>query len=122
MIEGLSVVCTGDLSARGGDAGLGASPGGAGGGGSIEQWSDFGGQFCKNVKETGGESPCSTGSGGSDTAIADFDWDGDTQSRADGDCATDNALIKLGALETCDGKDNDCDGVVDDGACSGCTA
>jgi hypothetical protein len=43
------------------------------------------------------------------------DADGDGFAPCDGDCSDANALIHPGALEVCDGLDNDCDGVVDDG-------
>eukprot|EP01084_Bolivina_argentea_P168298 291900_1 len=41
------------------------------------------------------------------------DQDGDGQSECDGDCDDTDPLVYLGATEKCDGKDNNCDVVMD---------
>ena len=43
------------------------------------------------------------------------DGDGDGFRGCDGDCDDDNPLFHPGVTEACDGLDNDCDGVVDNG-------
>jgi len=43
------------------------------------------------------------------------DADGDGQTPLDGDCDDDDPSILLGAEETCDGRDEDCDGEIDEG-------
>ena len=45
----------------------------------------------------------------------DNDFDGVTVS--EGDCRDDDAEVYPGASERCDGKDNDCDGIVDPASC-----
>ncbi len=42
-----------------------------------------------------------------------FDADGDGQTNCDGDCNDADKAIYRGAPEICDGKDNDCDGMLD---------
>ncbi|MBL9036993.1 MAG: hypothetical protein JNG84_00635, partial [Archangium sp.] len=42
-----------------------------------------------------------------------FDADGDGQTNCDGDCNDADRVIFRGAAEVCDGKDNDCDGMLD---------
>ncbi len=42
-----------------------------------------------------------------------FDADGDGQTNCDGDCNDADKAIYRGAAEICDGKDNDCDGMID---------
>ena len=49
-----------------------------------------------------------TGVGGPSTA----DTDGDGYSPAEGDCDDGSTASHPGAAETCDGRDNDCDGSV----------
>jgi hypothetical protein len=46
--------------------------------------------------------------------VCDPDMDGDGQPNSE-DCAADSPLIHEGALEECDGLDNDCDGFIDEG-------
>jgi hypothetical protein len=48
-------------------------------------------------------------------ALPDRDEDGDGTSTLNGDCDDDNANIRPGLLEECDGIDNDCDHQVDEG-------
>ena len=42
------------------------------------------------------------------------DWDRDGVTEAEGDCDDDDREARPGRAETCDGKDNDCDGDVDE--------
>lgn len=48
-------------------------------------------------------------------AAEDTDMDGDGFTTCQGDLNDNDATIKPGATEICDGKDNDCDGLVDEG-------
>ena len=47
-----------------------------------------------------------------------WDDDGDGLTETEGDCADWNAWIYEGAKEFCDGIDNDCDGLIDEGIAS----
>ena len=51
--------------------------------------------------------------GSDDPSYLDDDGDGFTEN--DGDCDDSNAAIYPGAPEVCDGKDNNCNGVIDEG-------
>jgi hypothetical protein len=53
----------------------------------------------------------SGGGGGDSVVVADADSDGFAD---DDDCAPDDPAINPGAVEVCDGVDNDCSGLVDD--------
>ncbi|HEU5179538.1 MAG TPA: MopE-related protein [Candidatus Polarisedimenticolia bacterium] len=53
--------------------------------------------------------------GGRFVLIADHDADGDGMSICDGDCNDGNPAIHPGALEVCDGLDDDCDSQIDEG-------
>ncbi|MEL6346166.1 MAG: MopE-related protein [Myxococcota bacterium] len=57
------------------------------------------------------------GGGGLDTGALRVDADGDGYT-ADDDCDDNDALVNRAAPELCDGLDNDCDGVVDEGVVS----
>ncbi|MCB9758441.1 MAG: hypothetical protein H6739_01240 [Alphaproteobacteria bacterium] len=60
-----------------------------------------------------GDKPGETGI--TDTADGPEDVDGDGFTEEDGDCAPEDAAIHPGAAEVCDGVDNNCDGVADEG-------
>ncbi len=55
-------------------------------------------------------------SGGLYTPSQDADADGDGYTRCGGDCDDANPSVYPGALEICDGVDNDCDGQIDEDA------
>ena len=62
--------------------------------------------------------PCAAGevpnASGTFCVLACFDNDGDGVTDCDGDCDDTNDTVYPGALEICDGIDNNCDGMIDD--------
>jgi hypothetical protein len=63
----------------------------------------------------GGTNGAPLGAGGQYALGQAVDDDGDGVSECAGDCNDDSASIHPGAVEVCDGLDNDCSGVADDG-------
>ncbi len=53
--------------------------------------------------------------------IPEIDNDGDGYTLQEGDCSDADATIYPGATEYCDGKDNDCDGAIDESAADALT-
>src|SRR6185369_659987 len=49
--------------------------------------------------------------------VADVDRDGDGVTACGGDCDDADASTHPGAFELCDGRDNDCNGEIDEGRC-----
>ncbi len=45
----------------------------------------------------------------------DVDYDGDSYNETQGDCNENDSLINPGEIEICDGRDNNCDGTIDEG-------
>ncbi len=97
---GFCLVLSACSGSPGGSAQGGQSSGGAGGTGGVAGTS------------TGGTGAGATGCG----KAADDDADGDGWTEAAGDCDDCAAAVHPGGVEVCDGRDNDCNGVIDDGA------
>ncbi len=51
---------------------------------------------------------------------AEQDRDGDGRAPADGDCDDEDAEVGPGARELCNGRDDDCDGAIDEGVLNAC--
>jgi hypothetical protein len=114
------------LEARGGKGGgEGDARGGAGGGGRVVvRAPDPGAALAHDVSGGAGEeclgSPGDGGLGtydapGAPATCLDADGDGATASACGGDdCDDGDAAIHAGAIEACDGVDNDCSGAADD--------
>lgn len=66
--------------------------------------------------ETGDTGDTDPGYIGIPNGDPDVDDDGDGYAERQGDCDDFRADVRPGAVEACDGADNDCDSVVDDGA------
>ena len=109
------LVCTGALIASGGDGYPGDDGGGGGGGGVVKQLWDGAGSLCK-VDVTAGQNGCGYESGDGLDIQSTVDWDGDGFRAADGDCAPADSRVFPGAIDLCDGIDQDCDRVVDEDA------
>ncbi len=124
FLEADTLLCDGRIEAKGGDGASGQSHGGGGGGGIVELGWDSTGRVC-DVAVAGGRGECGDGAAGLASGLPDQDWDGDGFAVADGDCEPTDAAIGPGSLEaaTCDGVDQNCTGVADDGLnCGfGCT-
>ena len=64
----------------------------------------------------GGSSGGSDSGSGGGAAATDDDRDGFTED--DGDCNDRSTAVYPGAAETCNGRDDNCDGAIDEGACN----
>lgn len=74
-------------------------------------WYDSGGERGRPESGDSGDG------GGDDTHVShEIDEDGDGFVPADGDCDDGDPTINPGAEEVCDGRDNDCNGEIDEGA------
>lgn len=118
-----ALYCTGVLSARGGSGGSGtAGNGGGGAGGRIERYSDRVGEDCITRVNPGRDGCGPLAEAGTDDDLQDEDYDGDGLTVAAGDCDGADPDVFVGAVEVCDGWDNDCDADVDEGVvCAGFT-
>ncbi len=106
---------TGDGSGSGGSgsSGSGSSGSGSSGSGSSGSGSSGSGSSGSGSSGSGSSGSGSSGSGSSGSGSGGTtDADGDGFDSAS-DCNDSNASIYPGAIETCDGLDNDCDGLVD---------
>jgi hypothetical protein len=63
----------------------------------------------------GGEDGCCWSTGGRYALGHSADDDGDGYSECDGDCSDSDPTVHPTAAELCDGRDNDCDGAIDEG-------
>jgi hypothetical protein len=68
---------------------------------------------CAGVGDTTGKEKEETGA--DDSYVPPVDADGDGVTVADGDCDDDDATLHPNQAESCDGIDNNCNGVVDEG-------
>jgi MYXO-CTERM domain-containing protein len=120
FLEADVLLCDGRIEAAGGDGADGVSPGGGGGGGHVELRWDSAGRPC-DLDVTGGRGQCANGAPGAASGLGNQDWDGDGTSAVAGDCQPTVSAIGPAALETgaCDGIDQDCDGLADDGLTCG---
>jgi hypothetical protein len=76
---------------------------------------DFGGQSCTSLGFDGGSLTCDLSCSIDTSGCVCIDGDGDGVTGCDADCDNADPLTYPGAVEICDGNDNDCDGTVDSG-------
>src|SRR3954469_25210689 len=78
---------------------------------------------CSGSSHVATPAPCQTAGAAGEAGASSCDADGDGHPRPScggDDCDDTRADIYPGAVDTCDGDDNNCDGVVDENNACGC--